>query len=100
MRMLCKVRMTDMQTANRAIQDGVFAKTLQATAEMVKPEAMYFIEENGTRTALIFFDMKDSMQIPVIAEPFFMTLNAQVEFHPAMNADDVAKGLRAVMEKR
>ncbi len=39
------------------------------------------------------FDLKDSSDLPRIAEPFFMGLNATVEFTPVMNADDLKAGL-------
>jgi hypothetical protein len=41
----------------------------------------------------LFFDLKDPSQIPVIAEPFFMGLEAEVEMAPAMNAQDLEAGL-------
>lgn len=49
------------------------------------------------RCALIFFDMKDSAELPAIAEPLFMGVNAEIEVVPAMNADDLKKGLSAAM---
>jgi hypothetical protein len=42
--------------------------------------------------------MQDPSEIPAIAEPFFMTLNAEVELSPAMTAEDVQKGLSAAAE--
>jgi hypothetical protein len=42
--------------------------------------------------------MKDSSEIPVIAEPLFIGLGAQLELVPVMNPDDLRKGLKTAME--
>lgn len=39
--------------------------------------------------------MKDASQIPDIAEPLFTALNAKVEFFPAMDTNELSKGLAA-----
>jgi hypothetical protein len=59
----------------------------------IQPEAAYFTALDGKRTALIFFDLEDPSQIPSVAEPFFMGLEAAIEIVPAMTADDVRAGL-------
>ncbi len=66
-------------------------KTIESILDELKPEAAYFAEENGKRTGFVFFDLKDTSQIPAVAEPWFLAFNAQVEFHPAMNLEDLKK---------
>jgi hypothetical protein len=51
------------------------------------------LQGSSKRTGLIFFDLADPSQIPVIAEPFFMTVNAAIELLPVMTPEDVQKGL-------
>jgi hypothetical protein len=95
MRTLLKVTM-DVVASNKAIMDGSLPKMMQATMEKLKPEASYFTAMDGCRTCLIVFDLKDPSEMPSISEPFFMNLNAKVEFSPVMNADDLKKGLESV----
>lgn len=80
-----------VDAGNRAIADGSIVRTIQSILEDLKPEASYFLDDGGQRTAYIFCDMKDASQIPALAEPWFLALNAKVEIHPAMNAADLAK---------
>jgi len=95
MRTLLKVTL-DVEAANKALQDGTLPKIMQSTNEKLKPEASYFLPMEGCRTALFIFDLKDASEIPGISEPFFMSLNAKVEFSPVMNAEDLQKGLQSL----
>jgi hypothetical protein len=92
MRMMLKVTFPT-EIANRAFKDGSFRKIMEATMARLKPEATYFIADKGCRCAMLFFDMRDASDIPAIAEPLFMGFNAAVELVPAMNGDDLEKGL-------
>ncbi len=92
MRTLAKISL-ETAAANAAIKSGELAKLIASAMEKLKPEAAYFTTENGRRTALFVFDMKEPSDIPGIAEPWFMATNAGVEFSPVMTADDVRAGL-------
>jgi hypothetical protein len=96
MRMMLRIKMPT-ELGNRAIKDGSLGKLLEDTIGRLKAEAAYFIAEDGMRCAMIFFDMKDSAEIPPIAEPLFIGIGAELELMPAMNADDLRKGLKAAM---
>jgi hypothetical protein len=56
--------------------------TIQSILADLKPEAVYFTDNNGQRTGFIFLDMQNAAQIPAIAEPWFLAFNASVEIHP------------------
>lgn len=90
MRFLMKAAMP-VEAGNALIADGSLAKTLESILFDLKPEAAYFAEEDGKRTAFIFFDLEETSQIPAVAEPWFLALNASVHLQPAMNLDDLKK---------
>ena len=90
MRCLLKVSIP-VETGNATISDGSLPKTIDSILADLKPEAAYFAEDNGERTGFIFFDLKDTAQIPAVAEPWFLAFDAHIEFHPAMNLDDLKK---------
>ena len=46
--------------------------------------------------AIIFFDMKKPSDIPGIAEILFKGSNADLEFTPVMNAEDLKKALSSL----
>ena len=96
MRMMLKVALP-VEKSNQALKSGQLPKILMGAMQDLKPEAAYFFPENGKRASIMVFDMKDTSQIPVIAERFFVELDAEVSFIPVMNADDLMKGLEAQM---
>ena len=92
MRMMLKITIpTD--AGNRVVKDGSISQILEKTMKQLKPEAAYFEADKGHRCAMLFFDMKESWEMPMIAEPLFRGLNADLELTPVMNADDLKKGL-------
>ena len=83
MRFLVKVSMP-VEAGNAAVKAGTLGTTIQSILADLKPEAVYFTDDNGQRTAFVFLEMQDASQIPAIAEPWFLAFNAKVEFHPVM----------------
>jgi hypothetical protein len=77
---------------NAAVKDGTAGAKLKRILDALKPEAVYFTALSGFRTAVIIVDMPDASKMPALAEPFFLTFSADVEFHPVMTAADLAKG--------
>jgi len=85
-----------VESGNRAIADHKIGPIMQQAAQRWKPEAMFFTTFDGRRTAFMVFDMPDASDIPPFAEPFFLGLDADVVIAPAMNAEDLQKGLSQV----
>jgi hypothetical protein len=95
--MLMKVKIPT-GPGNDAIKDGRLPEIMASSIGALKAEAAYFTAEEGCRTALIFFEMNDSSEIPPAAEPFFMGLDADVTFAPVMNAEEMQSGVQRVRE--
>jgi len=85
-----------VEPGNAAIKSGRLPQLMGEAMARMKPEAAYFTADNGARSAYFFLDLRDQSDIPVYAEPFFMELNASIEFMPVMNADDLKKGLSQI----
>ena len=95
MRFLIKAKM-DTETGNKLAKSGKLGEVLGSIVAELKPEAAYFIAEDGKRTALIFMDMADVSELPSVAEPLFQALNAEVSAVPAMVAEDLQKAGPAI----
>lgn len=95
MRTLMRVTIP-VDTGNETIADGSLGTTINEILAELKPESAYFTTHDGQRTALVVFDLKDTSHIPVVAEPWFLAFNAQVEFQPVMNAEDLKKALGGI----
>ena len=91
MRMLLRVSIP-VETGNAAVKEGTLGSTIEGILADLKPEAAYFFaDDNGQRAGSIVFEMKDSSQIPSVAEPWFLAFNAQVSLRPVMSPKDLEK---------
>jgi hypothetical protein len=92
MRMLLRVSIP-VETGNAAAKAGTLGSTMEKILADLKPEAAYFMaDDNGNRSGSIVFDLKDTSEIPAIAEPWFLAFNAKVSLRPVMTPQDLAKG--------
>jgi hypothetical protein len=76
---------------NTFVRDGSAGQKLGRILDEVKPEAIYFTEKDGARGGFMIVDLSDPSMIPALAEPWFLTFNAQVKFRIVMTPADLQK---------
>ena len=90
MRMLLNITVPH-EPFNTFVRDGTAGQKLGRIIDEVKPEAIYFTEKDGGRGAVMVVEMSDPSMIPALAEPWFLTFNAGVEFRVVMTPADLQK---------
>jgi hypothetical protein len=90
MKFIMKVRMS-LDKANEALSDPQFGHKMNELLTEIKAEAAYFTTFSGQRGAYIVVNMNDASEMPAVAEPFFLWLNADVDWFPVMRPEDLAK---------
>ena len=99
MRMLVQAKMPH-EPFNTAVRKGTAVKTIEKILGDLKPEAVYFAEWEGRRCAILIVDLADPSKIPSIAEPWFLSFNADVTFHVMMTPEDLGRaGLEDIGKK-
>jgi len=78
------------ETFNAAVRDGSAGQKLKAILDDLKPEAAYFTDMHGQRGVVLIVDLPDPSKIPALAEPWFLTFNANVEFKMIMSPIELA----------
>jgi len=79
-----------------AVRDGSVEKKMKMILEEVKAEAVYFTNYDGRRGAIMIININDPSEVPKFAEPWFLSFNADVQFHVAMTPEELG---RAGLEK-
>lgn len=76
---------------NSAVKDGTAGAKLGKILSAIKPESVHFTSICGKRTAFVVVDLPDATKIPALAEPWFLTFEADVQLHPCMTPDDLQR---------
>lgn len=89
MRMIMRVKLP-VESFNNLVRNGTAGEVMNRILGDLKPEAAYFTTIDGHRGGIIVLNMDSAADMPRIAEPWFLTFNADVSFHPAMTPEDLA----------
>jgi hypothetical protein len=95
MRMLLHARIPH-EEFNAAVRDGSAGGKIKQILDETKAEAVYFTEYDGRRGAIMIININDPSEVPKFAEPWFLSFNADVQFHIAMTPEELG---RAGLEK-
>jgi hypothetical protein len=99
MRMLLHAKIPH-EEFNAALRNGSAEKKIKQILEQTKPEAVYFTEYDGRRGAIMIINIDDPSEVPKFAEPWFLSFNADVQFHIAMTPEELERsGLEKLGKK-
>jgi len=85
---------------NAAVKDGTVGQKIKRILDETRPEAAYFTNENGRRSAILIVNLDESAKVPSLAEPWFLAFDADVRFHIVMSPEDLGRaGLDAIGKK-
>jgi hypothetical protein len=99
MRMLLNVTLPH-DPFNATVRNGTAGSAISRILEEIKPEAVYFTEQNGHRGAILIVNVNQPSEIPALAEPWFLTFNADCQFRIVMSPEDLQQaGLEGLGKK-
>ncbi|MBC8726276.1 MULTISPECIES: panthothenate synthetase [Paraburkholderia] len=99
MRMLLNIQIPN-EPFSTLVREGRIGDLMRKILDDMKPEAIYFTEQQGKRGAVAVVEVADASAIPALAEPWFLTLDADCELRIAMLPEDLMKaGLDALGDK-
>ena len=77
------------EPGNELVKDPQFGMKMKQLLDDVNAESAYFATIDGCRGCYVIVSVNDSSQMVQIAEPFFLWLNASVEYIPVMTPADL-----------
>lgn len=99
MRMLMNVTIPP-EPFNSLVRKGTAGETIGKILDEVKPEAVYFTEQDGKRGVTLVVEVEGPWRVPALAEPFFVSFNAECRLRIAMSGEDLQRaGLEEIGKK-
>jgi len=89
-----------LELFNTHVRNGTIGDLLAKIMEDIQPEAVYFSEAHGKRRGVLIVNVDSPSDVPRLAEPFFLSFNAECRFRICMLPEDLAAaGLHELAEK-
>jgi hypothetical protein len=85
---------------NTAVRNGTIGETMHRILEATKPETAYFTERGGHRGGIFVVNLDSPSDVARLAEPWFLSFNATVEFRIAMTAEDLGRADLGALGKK
>ena len=77
---------------NELARKGTAGQKLASILEATKPESIYFTGGQSGRGVVAVYDFADGSQVPAVAEPWFLTFDAHIEYSVAISGQEMEKG--------
>lgn len=90
MRMIMLVQ-CPIEPFNTAVRNGSVGATMKKIIDAIKPESIFFTEHEGHRGAIAVVQVDSPSDVPRLAEPWFLSFNAEVEFRIAMTPEELGR---------
>ena len=99
MRMMMLVQ-CPIEPFNTLVRNGTAGAKMKQILDAIKPEHAWFGEREGKRGGILIVNVDSPSDVPRLAEPWFLTFNAEVEFRIAMTPEELAHSDLAGLGKK
>jgi hypothetical protein len=99
MRMIMIVQFP-IEPFNTLVRNGAVGEKMRQILDAAKPESAYFTEREGHRGAILVVNLESASDVPRLAEPWFLTFNATVEYRIAMTPEDLGRADLGTLGKK
>ena len=88
MRMMLNVTLPH-EPFNSLVREGKAGTLLGRILDEIQPSAVYFTEVNGHRGLVAIVDVPDPSKVPSLAEPFYLSFNAECRLRIVMSPEEL-----------
>jgi hypothetical protein len=99
MRMIMLVQFP-IEPFNTLVRDGAIGEKMHRILDATRAESANFTEQDGHRGAILVVNLESAFDVARLAEPWFLTFDATIEYRVAMTADDLGRADLAALGKK